>query len=120
MMVALYRVIFRRGLFRMNTSSRVDRKPEQTHRPVEGLVKALVPGLALGNEDLNGLHWFRGSKVWLPFLWNGSPGRVQGMSTLSRNDLIGSAVRGALQGVCGRHGRLDALLVDLFLDPHGE
>ena len=90
---------------------------------------ARVLGLALGYEDLNDHDTLRQSKLWS--LLCGAAGRggrkaswqelPPGKSTLNRMELTGPALEAGerYKKIVADTARLDALLVDLFLDWHG-
>ena len=96
---------------------------------MEVLVAARVLGLALGYEDLNDHDTLRQSKLWS--LLCGAAGRggrkaswqelPPGKSTLNRMELTGPALEAGerYKKIVADTVRLDALLVDLFLDWHG-
>ncbi len=102
---------------------------QRTGHPVEVLVAARVLGLALGYEDLNDHDTLRQSKLWS--LLCGAAGRggrkaswqelPPGKSTLNRMELTGPALEAGerYKKIVADTARLDALLVDLFLDWHG-
>ena len=92
---------------------------------------ARVLGLALGYEDLNDHDTLRQSKLWsLPVRGRrdgAGAGRAgsalpPGKSTLNRMELTGPALDAGerYKKIVADTARLDALLVDLFLDWHGE
>ena len=120
----------RTGLFgRLSACFRDYREPQRTRHPVEVLVAARVLGLALGYEDLNDHDTLRQSKLWS--LLCGAAGRggrkaswqelPPGKSTLNRMELTGPALEAGerYKKIVADTARLDALLVDLFLDWHG-
>ena len=120
----------RTGLFgRLSACFRDYREPQWTRHPVEVLVAARVLGLALGYEDLNDHDTLRQSKLWS--LLCGAAGRggrkaswqelPPGKSTLNRMELTGPALEAGerYKKIVADTARLDALLVDLFLDWHG-
>ena len=120
----------RTGLFgRLSACFRDYREPQRTRHPVEVLVAARVLGLALGYEDLNDHDTLRQSKLWS--LLCGVAGRggrkaswqelPPGKSTLNRMELTGPALEAGerYKKIVADTARLDALLVDLFLDWHG-
>ncbi len=102
---------------------------QRTGYPVEVLVAARVLGLALGYEDLNDHDTLRQSKLWS--LLCGAAGRggrkaswqelPPGKTTLNRMELTGPALEAGerYKKIVADTARLDALLVDLFLDWHG-
>ena len=121
----------RTGLFgRLSACFRDYREPQRTRHPVEVLVAARVLGLALGYEDLNDHDTLRQNKLWA--LLCGAAGRARrraswealppGKSTLNRMELTGPALDAGerYKKIVADTARLDALLVDLFLDWHGE
>ena len=121
----------RTGLFgRLSACFRDYREPQRTRHPVEVLVAARVLGLALGYEDLIDHDTLRQSKLWS--LLCGAVGRGRrraswealppGKSTLNRLELTGPALDAGerYKKIVADTARLDALLVDLFLDWHGE
>jgi hypothetical protein len=121
----------RTGLFRrLSACFRDHRDPQRTQHPVEVLVAARVLGLALGYEDLIDHDTLRQSKLWS--LLCGAVGRGRrraswerlppGKSTLNRLELTGPALDAGerYKKIVADTARLDALLVDLFLDWHGE
>ena len=121
----------RTGLFRrLSACFRDHRDPQRTQHPVEVLVAARVLGLALGYEDLIDHDTLRQSKLWS--LLCGAVGRGRrraswerlppGKSTLNRMELTGPALDAGerYKKIVADTARLDALLVDLFLDWHGE
>ena len=121
----------RTGLFRrLSACFRDHRDPQRTQHPVEVLVAARVLGLALGYEDLIDHDTLRQSKLWS--LLCGAVGRGRrraswerlppGKSTLNRMELTGPVLDAGerYQKIVADTARLDALLVDLFLDWHGE
>ena len=120
----------RTGLFgRLSACFRDYREPQRTRHAVEVLVAARVLGLALGYEDLNDHDTLRQSKLWS--LLCGAAGRggrkaswqelPPGKSTLNRMELTGPALEAGerYKKIVADTARLDALLVDLFLDWHG-
>ena len=120
----------RTGLFgRLSACFRDYREPQRTRHAVEVLVAARVLGLALGYEDLNDHDTLRQSKLWS--LLCGAAGRggrkaswqelPPGKSTLNRMELTGPALEAGerYKKIVADTARLDALLVDLFLDCHG-
>ena len=120
----------RTGLFgRLSACFRDYREPQRTRHAVEVLVAARVLGLALGYEDLNDHDTLRQSKLWS--LLCGVAGRggrkaswqelPPGKSTLNRMELTGPALEAGerYKKIVADTARLDALLVDLFLDWHG-
>ena len=121
----------RTGLFRrLSACFRDHRDPQRTQHPVEVLVAARVLGLALGYEDLIDHDTLRQSKLWS--LLCGAVGRGRrraswealppGKSTLNRMELTGPALDAGerYKKIVADTARLDTLLVDLFLDWHGE
>lgn len=121
----------RTGLFRrLSACFRDYREPQRTQHPVEVLVAARVLAIALGYEDLVDHDALCQSKLWSLLCGTaaraGRRGRWQQLppskSTLNRMELAGPALEAG-----GRHKKivadtagLDAQLVDLFLDWHGE
>ena len=100
----LRELALRTGLFRrLSACFRDHRDPQRTQHPVEVLVAAGVLGLALGYEDLIDHDTLRQSK-------------------LNRMELTGPALDAGerYKKIVVDTARLDALLVDLFLDWHGE
>ena len=102
------------------------REPQRTRHAVEVLVAARVLGLALGYEDLNDHDTLRQSKLWS--LLCGAGARQAGRScrraksTLNRMELTGAwrwRAGERYKKIVADTARLDALLVDLFLDWHG-
>ena len=91
---------------------------------------ARVLGLALGYEDLNDHDTLRQSKLWSLLCGAAGRGRRRaswealppGKSTLNRMELTGPALDAGerYKKIVADTARLDALLVDLFLDWHGE
>ena len=91
---------------------------------------ARVLGLALGYEDLNDHDTLRQSKLWSLLCGAAGRGRRRaswealppGKSTLNRLELTGPALDAGerYKKIVADTARLDALLVDLFLDWHGE
>ena len=121
----------RTGLFgRLSACFRDYREPQRTRHPVEVLVAARVLGLALGYEDLNDHDTLRQSKLWSLLCGAAGRGRRRaswealppGKSTLNRLELTGPALDAGerYKKIVADTARLDALLVDLFLDWHGE
>ena len=121
----------RTGLFRrLSACFRDHRDPQRMQHPVEVLVAARVLGLALGYEDLIDHDTLRQSKLWS--LLCGAVGRGRrraswerlppGKSTLNRMELTGPVLDAGerYKKIVADTARLDALLVDLFLDWHGE
>ncbi len=90
---------------------------------------ARVLGLALGYEDLNDHDTLRQSKLWSLLCGAAGRGRRRaswealppGKSTLNRMELTGPALEAGerYKKIVADTARLDALLVDLFLDWHG-
>ena len=120
----------RTGLFgRLSACFRDYREPQRTRHPVEVLVAARVLGLALGYEDLNDHDTLRQSKLWSLLCGAAGRGRRRaswealppGKSTLNRLELTGPALDAGerYKKIVADTARLDALLVDLFLDWHG-
>ena len=120
----------RTGLFgRLSACFRDYREPQRTRHAVEVLAAARVLGLALGYEDLNDHDTLCQSKLWS--LLCGAAGRggrkaswqelPPGKSTLNRMELTGPALEAGerYKKIVADTARLDALLVDLFLDWHG-
>ena len=98
----------RTGLFgRLSACFRDYREPQRTRHPVEVLVAARVLGLALGYEDLNDHDTLRQSKLWSLLCGGGGTGPALDAGERYKKIVADTA-------------RLDALLVDLFLDWHGE
>ena len=127
----LRELALRTGLFRrLSACFRDHRDPQRTQHPVEVLVAARVLGLALGYEDLIDHDTLRQSKLWS--LLCGAVGRGRrraswerlppGKSTLNRMELTGPVLDAGerYKKIVADTARLDALLVDLFLDWHGE
>ena len=121
----------RTGLFgRLSACFRDYREPQRTRHAVEVLVAARVLGLALGYEDLNDHDTLRQSKLWSLLCGAAGRGRRKaswealppGKSTLNRLELTGPALDAGerYKKIVADTARLDALLVDLFLDWHGE
>ena len=121
----------RTGLFgRLSACFRDYREPQRTRHPVEVLVAARVLGLALGYEDLNDHDTLRQSKLWSLLCGAAGRGRRRaswealppGKSTLNRMELTGPALDAGerYKKIVADTAQLDALLVDLFLDWHGE
>ena len=121
----------RTGLFRqLSACFRDHRDPQRTQHPVEVLVAARVLGLALGYEDLIDHDTLRQSKLWSLLCGAARRGRRRaswealppGKSTLNRMELMGLALDAGerYKKIVADTARLDALLVDLFLDWHGE
>ena len=121
----------RTGLFgRLSACFRDYREPQRTRHPVEVLVAARVLGLALGYEDLNDHDTLRQSKLWSLLCGAAGRGRRRaswealppGKSTLNRLELTGPALEAGerYKKIVADTARLDDLLVDLFLDWHGE
>ena len=121
----------RTGLFRqLSACFRDHREPQRTRHPVEVLVAARVLGLALGYEDLIDHDTLRQSKLWSLLCGAAGRGRRRaswealppGKSTLNRMELTGPALDAGerYKKIVADTARLDALLVDLFLDWHGE
>ena len=121
----------RTGLFqRLSACFQDGRAPERLRHSVEVLVAARVLGLALGYEDLNDHDELRQSQLWS--LLCGTAGRHSralegaelppGKSTLNRLELSGPALAAGerYKKIVADTAQLDALLVDLFLDWHGE
>ena len=121
----------RTGLFRrLSACFRDHRDPQRTQHPVEVLVAARVLGLALGYEDLIDHDTLRQSKLWSLLCGAVGRGRCRaswerlppGKSTLNRMELTGPVLDAGerYKKIVADTARLDALLVDLFLDWHGE
>ncbi len=126
----LRELALRTGLFRrLSACFRDHRDPRRTQHAVEVLLAARVLGLALGYEDLNDHDTLRQSRLWS--LLCGAAGRGRrgaswegwppGKSTLNRLELTGAALGPGerYKKIVADTARLDALLVDLFLDWHG-
>ena len=120
----------RTGLFgRLSACFQDYREPQRTRHAVEVLVAARVLGLALGYEDLNDHDTLRQSKLWSLLCGAAGRGRRRtswealppGKSTLNRMELTGPALDAGerYKKIVADTARLDALLVDLFLDWHG-
>ena len=121
----------RTGLFqRLSECFRDYRDPQRSQHAVEVLVAARVLGIALGYEDLVDHDALRQSKLWS--LLCGTAGQRRGgaswqqlppgKSTLNRMELTGSALEAGerYKKIVADTAGLDALLVELFLDWHGE
>ena len=126
----LRELALRTGLFRrLSACFRDHRDPQRTQHPVEVLVAARVLGLALGYEDLIDHDTLRQSKLWSLLCGAAGRGRRRaswealppGKSTLNRMELTGPALDAGerYKKIVADTARLDALLVDLFLDWHG-
>ena len=127
----LRELALRSGLFqRLSACFRDYREPQRMQHPLEVLVAARVLGIALGYEDLVDHDALRQSKLWSLLCGTaargGRRGRWQqlppGKSTLNRMELTGPALEAGerYKKIVADTAGLDALLVDLFLDWHGE
>ena len=100
------------------------RDPDLIEHPVEQLVAQRVYGLALGYEDLNDHEQLRKDPLLGVLVEKEDPGRelLAGKSTLNRLELTAekASAKDRYKKIVLRHEAVDRLLVELFLQAHGE
>jgi hypothetical protein len=100
------------------------RDPDLIEHPVEQLVAQRVYGLALGYEDLNDHEQLRKDPLLGVLVEKEDPGRelLAGKSTLNRLELTAekASAKDRYKKIVLHHEAVDRLLVELFLQAHGE
>ncbi|HVH91439.1 MAG TPA: IS1380 family transposase, partial [Candidatus Acidoferrum sp.] len=100
------------------------RDPERIEHRLEELVAQRVYGLALGYEDLNDHDQLRNDPLLAVLVEKSDPSQevLAGKSTLNRLELTPATAtaEARYKKIVLEHGAVDGLLVDLFLEAHGE
>ena len=100
------------------------RDPERIEHRLEELVAQRVYGLALGYEDLNDHDQLRNDPLLAVLVEKSDPSQevLPGKSTLNRLELTPATAtaEARYKKIVLDHGAVDRLLVDLFLEAHGE
>jgi len=100
------------------------RQEERIEHRLEELVAQRVYGLALGYEDLNDHEELRHDPLLGVLVEKAEPGRerLAGKSTLNRLELTAAQIptQERYKKIVLDHGAVDGLLVDLFLQAHGQ
>ena len=115
----------RTGIIRKFAACFTDyRDPERIEHRLEELVAQRVYGLALGYEDLNDHDQLRNDPLLAVLVEKSDPGQevLAGKSTLNRLELTPATAtaQARYKKIVLDHGAVDRLLVDLFLEAHGE
>src|SRR5437870_11517652 len=123
--VLLREVEKRAGILRQFAACFSDyRNPDLIEHKVEEMVAQRVYGLALGYEDLNDHHQLRNDPLLAVLVEKSDPSQevLAGKSTLNRLELTPATAtaQARYKKIVLDHGAVDRLLVDLFLEAHGE
>jgi Transposase DDE domain group 1 len=115
----------RTGIIRKFAACFTDyRDPERIEHRLEELVAQRVYGLALGYEDLNDHDQLRNDPLLAVLVEKSDPSQevLAGKSTLNRLELTPATAtaEARYKKIVLEHGAVDRLLVDLFLEAHGE
>src|SRR5437899_11878205 len=115
----------RTGIIRKFAACFTDyRDPERIEHRLEELVAQRVYGLALGYEDLNDHDQLRNDPLLAVLVEKSDPSQevLAGKSTLNRLELTPATAtaEARYKKIVLDHGAVDRLLVDLFLEAHGE
>jgi Transposase DDE domain group 1 len=115
----------RTGIIRKFAACFTDyRDPERIEHRLEELVAQRVYGLALGYEDLNDHDQLRNDPLLAVLVEKSDPSQevLAGKSTLNRLELTPATAtaQARYKKIVLDHGAVDGLLVDLFLEAHGE
>src|ERR1700688_553061 len=100
------------------------RNPDLIEHPVEEVVAQRVYGLALGYEDLNDHEELRNDPLLAVLVEKSDPHQeaLAGKSTLNRLELTPATAswQERYKKIVLDHGAVDRLLVEVFLEAHGE
>ena len=115
----------RTGIMRKFAACFTDyRDPERIEHRLEELLAQRVYGLALGYEDLNDHDQLRNDPLLAVLVEKSDPSQevLAGKSTLNRLELTPATAtaQARYKKIVLDHGAVDRLLVDLFLEAHGE